>query len=56
MTLFNQCIESMKQSLDIMEVQTGGRLIEDEERRLLVFLTDQVGKFDTLVLTTREGT
>ena len=52
----NECIESMKQSLDIMEVQTGGRLVEDEEGRFLIFLTDEEGKFDTLVFSTRKRT
>ena len=46
----------MKQSLDIMEVQTSGRLVEDEEGRFLIFLTDEEGKFDTLVLSTRKRT
>ena len=55
MTPFYQRLESMEQSLDIMEVQTGGWLIEDEERRRLVFLADKVGEFHTLVLTAGEG-
>ena len=55
MTPFYQRLESMEQTLDIMEVQTGGWLIEDEERRRLVFLADKVGEFHTLVLTAGEG-
>ena len=55
MASFDQRLESMEQSLDVMEVQTGGWLIEDEERRRLVFLADKVGEFHTLVLTTGES-
>ena len=37
-----------------MEMQTRGGLVEDEERRLLLLLTDEIGQFDALVLTTGE--
>ena len=35
-----------------MEVQTGGGFIEDEERRFLFLLSDEVGEFYALVFTT----
>ena len=47
----NQGIESMKQSLDIVEVKTCRRFVEDEQGGFLFFLSDEVGEFHTLVLT-----
>ena len=38
-----------------MEVETGRRFVEDEECRLLLLLSDEVGEFHTLVLTAGEG-
>ena len=38
-----------------MEVQTCCWFIKDKERWVLLFLSDEVGEFHTLVLTTREG-
>ncbi len=55
MAPFYQGIEGMEQALDVVEVKTGGRLVEDEECRLLFLLADEVGEFYTLVLTTRKG-
>ena len=53
-TTLNECVEGMEQSFDIVEVQTGGGLIEDEEGGLLLFLPNKVGELHALVLTTRE--
>ena len=55
-TTLYQGIESVEQALDVVEMQTCRRLVEDEEGRLLIFLTDEVGKFDTLVFSTRKRT
>ena len=55
MSTFDEGIESTEQTTDIMEMESGGRLIKDKEGRVGVFLTNEVGQFDTLVLTTREG-
>ena len=51
---FDECVEGLQQTLDIMKMQTGGGLVEDEECGLLFLLSDVVGQFDTLVLTARE--
>ena len=51
MAFFNERIESLEQFFYVVEVQTGGRLVEDEQRRVLSFLSDEVSKFHTLVLT-----
>ena len=45
----------MEQTSDVVEVKTGGRLVEDEECGFLFLLADEVGEFDTLVLTSRQG-
>ena len=55
MTPFDEGVESLKQSLDIVEVQTCCRLVEDKQGGLLLLLTDEVGEFHTLVLTAGEG-
>ena len=52
---FNECIEGIEESFDVVEMQTSGRLIEDEEGRLLFLLADEISQLDTLVLTTRES-
>ena len=49
-----QGLEGFQQALYIVEMQTCGRLVEDKERGLLFLLSDKVGQFYTLVLTTRE--
>lgn len=56
MTPFYQGIEGMEQALDVVEVKTRGRLVEDEERRLLFLLTYEEGELYTLILTTRKRT
>ena len=53
-TTLYEGIEGLKQSVDVVEVQSRGGFVEDEEGRLLTFLTDEVGQLDALVLTTRE--
>ena len=52
MATFDESVERLQQTVDIMEVQTRGRLVEDEERGFLLLLSDEVGQFDALVLTT----
>ena len=54
-TSFYQGIEGMEQTLDVVEVEARGRLVEDEERGLLFLLADEVGELHALVLTAREG-
>ena len=49
-----QGIEGLQQLVDIMEVKTCCGLVEDKKRRLLFLLSDKVGQFYTLVLTTRK--
>lgn len=56
MAPFYQGIEGMEQALDVVEVKTRGRLVEDEERRLLFLLTYEEGELYTLILTTRKRT
>ena len=56
MAPFYQGIEGMEQALDVVEVKTRGRLVEDEERRLLFLLTNEEGELYTLILTTRKRT
>ena len=48
---FYQRVESVQQAADIVKVQSRGRLVKDEEGRLLSFLSDEIGQFHTLVLT-----
>ena len=47
-------IEGMQQPLDVVEVQACRRFVEDEERRILLLLSDEVGEFDTLVFAAGE--
>ena len=51
---FDEGIEGLEQPLDVMEVQTRRRLVEDEQRGLLLLLSDEIGEFHALVLTTGE--
>ena len=55
MSFLYERIERLEQSMDVVEVQTCRRLVEYEERGVLTFLSDEVGKLDALVLTSREG-
>ena len=50
----NELIESIEEFGDVMEMQTRRRLIEDEQRRVLLLLTDEISELHTLVLTARE--
>lgn len=52
--LVDQRLQRAQQRTYIVEVQSRGRLVEDEERRQLLPLTEVVGKLDTLVLSARE--
>ena len=53
-TTLNESVEGMQQTLDVVEMKSGGWLVEDEERSILFFLRNVVGKLDTLILTTRK--
>ena len=55
MSPFNEGVESLEQSLDIMEVKAGSWLVENEQGRFLLLLSYEVGEFHALVLTTGEG-
>ena len=55
MSPFDEGIEGLEQPLDIMEVETRRRLVEDEEGGFLFLLSDEIGEFHTLVLTAGEG-
>ena len=45
MPFIDQGIESLQQSLDVMEMQAGRRLVKDEERRFLFLLAQIVSSF-----------
>ena len=44
MATLNQSVEGIEQSADVVEMKTGSRLVEDEEGRLLLLLSDEVGQ------------
>jgi hypothetical protein len=49
-----QGVEGFQQFVDVVEVKTRCRLVEDEECGLLTLLSYVVCEFHTLVLTARE--
>ena len=51
----DQRVESFEQFSDVVEMQAGGRLVEDEEGRVGLFLTQVVSQFDALVFASRQG-
>lgn len=51
----NEPLQGVEKSVDIVEVQSGGRLVEDEKRAAGALLGEVVGEFDALVLATRES-
>ena len=51
----DQAVEHTEQHPYVVEVQTGGRLVENEERIASVAAGEFCGEFDALVFTTREG-
>ena len=55
MSTGNQRVECVEQFLDVVEVQAGGRLVEDEQRGHSLLLTEVIGQFDALVLAARKG-
>ena len=55
MSFLDQGVEGFQQSLDVMEMQTGRRLVKDEKRRFLLLLAKIVSKFHTLVFTTGQS-
>ena len=48
---FEQGVESCQQALDVVEVESGGGLVENEEGVLLLFHSEEIGKLHALVLT-----
>ena len=52
MTSFYQSIEGTQQFMDVVEMKTCCGLIKDEEGWLLLLSSDEIGQFDTLVLST----
>src|SRR5262249_13522092 len=54
MALLDQLIERPKQSLDVMKVQPGGGLVEDEQCAGLARFRHMGGEFQTLQLTARK--
>ena len=50
-----QCAETFEELADVVEVEAGGRLVEDEEGGLAAFQAEIVGQLDALVLAAREG-
>ena len=51
----NERVEGCEQLLDIVEMQTGSRFVEDEKGRDRLFLTQVVSQFHALVLSSRQG-
>ena len=50
----DESVERIEEFLDVVEVKSCGRLVEDEKRGTRVLLPKVVGKLDTLVLAARE--
>ena len=46
MSAFNEGIECLEQSLDVMEVETRSWFVEDKECGFLFLLSDEVGELD----------
>ncbi len=55
MAALDEGVEGLQQALDVMKMEAGGGLVEDEERGFLLLLSDEIGQLDALVFTTREG-
>jgi len=47
-------IQGSHKALDVMEMQSRGRFVKDEQGGFLSLLTDEIGQFDALVFTTGE--
>ena len=47
---FDELVERVEQASDVVEMKSCCRLVEDEEGRGLLFLTNEVRQFHTLVL------
>src|SRR5262245_19039822 len=54
-TLVHQRLQDMQQLLDVRQVQTRGRLVEEVERAGLGRATQLIGQFDALGFATRQG-
>lgn len=50
-----QCVERPEQRFYVVYVQTGGRLVEHEYRRLLFFVAQEIRQLHPLVFAAREG-
>ena len=48
-------IEGFEQLLDVVEVQSGGRLIENKDGRHRLFEAEEVSQLDALVFAARQG-
>lgn len=51
MSAADQCIESLEQFLDVVEMKSGSRLIEHENGWLCLFDAQEISQLDTLVFT-----
>lgn len=51
----DQSVERRQKQMYVVEMQAGGRLVEDEERRLGMLLGKEIGELHALVLTSRQG-
>ena len=50
MSLGDQGVEGLEQGLDVVEMKSGRRLVEYENRRLLFLVAEEVSQFYPLVL------
>ena len=56
MAIGNQHIEGVEQAVDVVEMETRSRLVEDKENTTLpTILGDKRCEFDTLALASRQG-
>ena len=54
-TTLNKGIEGLQQFVYVVEMETCGRLVEDEHRGNLFLLSDEISQVHTLVLAAGEG-
>ena len=52
---FYEGVHGVEQAVNVVEVESGGGFVEDEECGLRLFLPYEVGEFYALVFSTREG-
>ena len=53
MTTFDECMEGFEQSLDVVEMKSCSRFVEDKKRLFLLLLTNEISQFYTLVLSVK---